>query len=99
MVCNILTYFPPHNKRLVAAYEPSFWYVKDRWIPTAEETNYSISQLGGPHNVVIIGFDDSKYGGAFEIMNSYGTEWGNGGFFWISYADFMKVKNVGFSVD
>ena len=40
------------------------------------------------HALVVVGYDDNKYGGAFEIMNSWGSDWGNGGFFWIKYADF-----------
>ena len=37
---------------------------------------------GGGHAMVVVGYDDNKYGGAFEIMNSWGTNFRNGGFFW-----------------
>lgn len=40
------------------------------------------------HALVVVGYDDNKYGGAFEIMNSWGSWWGNKGFFWIKYDDF-----------
>ena len=33
------------------------------------------------HAVTIIGYDDYKNGGSFEIMNSYGEDWGNDGYF------------------
>lgn len=42
--------------------------------------------LGG-HAMAIIGYDDTKYGGAVEIMNSWGTDWGNDGFIWVKYSD------------
>ncbi|RYZ24928.1 MAG: DUF4384 domain-containing protein, partial [Sphingobacteriales bacterium] len=42
------------------------------------------------HAMCVVGFDDDKQGGAFEIMNSWGTGWGNGGFTWIPYDDFRK---------
>lgn len=37
------------------------------------------------HAMCIVGFDDNKEGGAFEVMNSWGTEWGDKGFFWLPY--------------
>ncbi|HLX94067.1 MAG TPA: C1 family peptidase [Puia sp.] len=39
----------------------------------------------GSHAVCIVGYDDQQMGGAFEVMNSWGTEWGNHGFFWLTY--------------
>lgn len=38
---------------------------------------------GGGHAVTIVGWDDSK--GAWLIKNSWGTDWGMGGFGWIGY--------------
>lgn len=43
-------------------------------------------RLGG-HAMSIIGYDDNKYGGAVEIMNSWGKNWGNEGFIWVRYSD------------
>ena len=37
------------------------------------------------HAVCIVGYDDNKFGGAFEVMNSWGPAWGNNGFFWLTY--------------
>jgi len=39
--------------------------------------------LGG-HCVVIVGYDDSK--SAFLVRNSWGVNWGEGGYFWLPYA-------------
>lgn len=38
---------------------------------------------GGGHAVVIIGWDDNK--GAWLIKNSWGTDWGMGGYGWLAY--------------
>lgn len=55
---------------------------------------------GGGHAMVVVGYDDSKYGGAFEIMNSWGTRFRNGGFFWVKYVDFKKyIKTAYVLVD
>ncbi len=40
------------------------------------------------HAMVVVGFDDHLK--AFKIMNSWGSQWGNDGFCWISY-DFFPV--------
>lgn len=39
-------------------------------------------ELGG-HAMLIVGYDDNK--GAFKILNSWGQNWGNKGYCWISY--------------
>ncbi len=38
----------------------------------------------------IVGYNDSIGGGSFEVMNSYGTKWGNKGFFWLSYKQLIS---------
>ena len=61
----------------------SFTYAKGVW-------NGSQDNFRGGHAMTIIGYDDNKYGGSFEIMNSWGTTWGNGGFIWVRYNDMYK---------
>ena len=40
----------------------------------------------GGHAMCVIGYDDRKDGGAFEIMNSWGTDWGQNGYFMMPYS-------------
>jgi len=40
--------------------------------------------LGG-HAMVICGWDDNRDGGAWKVMNSWGTDWHDNGYGWISY--------------
>jgi C1A family cysteine protease len=47
--------------------------------------------LDGGHAMVIIGYDDYKSGGAFLVQNSWGTSWGENGYFWIRYRDISKI--------
>ncbi|MCD6257691.1 hypothetical protein J7J45_06480, partial [Candidatus Aerophobetes bacterium] len=43
----------------------------------------------GGHAVTVVGYDDNKVThdgiGAFKLVNSWGTGWGDNGFFWMSY--------------
>jgi hypothetical protein len=49
----------------------------------------------GGHAVCIVGYDDTKFGGAFKIINSWGKNFGEEGFFWIKYDDYKKqCKNA-----
>ena len=41
--------------------------------------------------MTIIGYDDYKFGGSFEIMNSWGTDFGENGFLWIPYDKFYSL--------
>lgn len=55
------------------------------WIPT--DADYDMNGFGG-HAMCVIGYDDYKAGGAFQIMNSWGPEWGKNGIGWVRYKDF-----------
>ena len=58
---------------------------QDIWIPT--RSDYSMRGFSG-HAMTVIGYDDNKRGGAFQIMNSWGEDWGNRGIAWVRYPDF-----------
>ena len=62
----------------------SFFKAKDLWQPV--ESPYADSK--GAHAMCVVGYDDNKYGGAFEIQNSWGTSWANEGYIWVRYNDF-----------
>jgi hypothetical protein len=65
--------------------EESFLKLKEPlWTPKEGITKKSA------HAMTIIGYDDNKYGGAFEVVNSWGESWGDKGFFWITYKEFSK---------
>ncbi|MFC1613830.1 right-handed parallel beta-helix repeat-containing protein, partial [Gemmatimonadota bacterium] len=44
----------------------------------------------GSHAMCVVGYDNSIGGGALLIVNSYGTDWGDEGFVWLTY-DFIKT--------
>jgi C1A family cysteine protease len=51
--------------------------------------------LMGKHALAVCGFDDAK--GAYKIMNSWGTAWGESGYSWISYGFFSQVVTEAYS--
>jgi hypothetical protein len=66
------------------------------WHPTQED--YQKYGFGG-HAMCVIGYDDRLEGGAFQIMNSWGNEWGENGIGWIRYKDFMYFVVEAYGVD
>jgi hypothetical protein len=70
---------------------PSFDYAYKFWQPTEEP----LATYGG-HAMCVVGYDDNQYGGAFEIQNSWGDNWGNGGYIWIRYNDFARFVKYGY---
>jgi hypothetical protein len=58
------------------------------------------SQMGmGGHAMSVIGYDDRKYGGAFQIMNSWGSDWGKNGVAWVRYSDFQNYVKEAYGID
>lgn len=63
-----------------------FWDVKPGsrlWNPAAEEP------LVGYHALVVVGYDNVER--QFDLMNSFGPGWGNGGFIKMPYDDFERL--------
>ena len=53
---------------------------------------------GRGHGICVIGYDDNKFGGAFELINSWGTSWGNSGYVWIKYSDLDFFSQYAFEL-
>ena len=62
-----------------------YWYDRDL-------ANKGIRKRWGGHAMVIIAYDDKKYGGSFLVMNSYGQKFGTKGKIWIKYKHIKKLK-------
>ncbi len=69
---------------------------KELWTPQGMDAN----QMGmGGHAMSVIGYDDKKFGGAFQIMNSWGPEWGKNGVAWVRYGDFKEYVREAYGID
>lgn len=52
----------------------------------------------GYHAMCVMGYDDALDGGSFQIMNSWGTWWGDKGFVWVKYNDFAKYVDQAYEI-
>ena len=69
---------------------------QELWQPTSMDE----SQMGmGGHAMCVIGYNDSKFGGAFQIMNSWTPKWGNDGVAWVRYKDFQTYVREAYGID
>ncbi|MEZ5013750.1 MAG: C1 family peptidase [Chitinophagales bacterium] len=75
------------------------------WEPTAEERanpGQAVIDNQGMHQqhaMCIVGYDDNKFGGAFLVMNSWSTLWGDNGYIWIKYDDWALFNYKAFWLD
>lgn len=51
-------------------------------------------RLTGGHALCVVGFDNNRR--RFEVQNSWGQNWGNGGYFTISYDDYARYCKYGY---
>ncbi len=69
---------------------------QELWTPQGMDQ----SEMGmGGHAMSVIGYDDRKFGGAFQIMNSWGPEWGKNGVAWVRYGDFKNYVREAYGID
>ncbi len=50
------------------------------------------------HAMVVIGYDDKKYGGSFLVLNSYGESFADNGKIWVRYDDFFQFLTAAIAV-
>lgn len=67
-----------------------------RWEPKPGEDPQDKTLRG--HALCIIGYDDTRYGGAFRVINSFGPRWADGGYCWISYQNLARFTRYGYKI-
>jgi C1A family cysteine protease len=61
-------------------------FESDTGTSTVYQPNLSTEQLLGYHEVLVKGYDDTQFSGAFSVRNSWGSDWGVKGDFWFPYS-------------
>ena len=73
------------------------------YTPGFSDSNYIISSYEYDsstitHAQTVVGYDDSVGDdgetGAFRIVNSWGSGWGDGGYYWLTYDAFKEIGNL-----
>lgn len=72
----------------------SFHKSQGLWKPLVSEAPYTTDN--GSHAMTVVGYDDNMHGGAFRIVNSWGSNWGDNGYVWIKYYDFADYCRYAF---
>jgi hypothetical protein len=73
---------------------PSFEFAEEFWQPREPD---ALESYGG-HALCVYGYSDETLGGAFEVVNTWGPQWGKEGETWIRYEDLAKHMLYGFQL-
>jgi len=93
-------------KNSIANYHPvvfsmqtpnSFVRIGDDGLFLPSELDKENRDLLPGHGLTIVGYDDNQFGGAFRVVNSWGENWGNEGYCWITYDDFNTFQMAAYS--
>lgn len=76
---------------------PTFLNLKKKeWTPALVELAHPHQYDG--HALCIVGYDNTYLGGAFQIVNSFGTNWGERGLCWIKYETLASFVRYGYKI-
>ncbi|MDT0555864.1 C1 family peptidase [Patiriisocius hiemis] len=67
----------------------SFFKAKKVWRSVAADKG-TMAKKHGYHAMVVVGYDDNYEGGAFRVLNSWGTNWGDEGYIWVPYKEYEE---------
>jgi C1A family cysteine protease len=68
--------------------ESGIWLPTEADYKTIDSVRKKLLITHDGHAMCLIGYNDDISGGSFEVMNSWGTNYGNKGFYWVNYHDF-----------
>ncbi len=80
--------------KLPPTFQTSLMNGKEDW--DGDDKTYAANRLLG-HAMCVIGYDDNRKGGSFQIMNSW-INWGNKGIGWVKYNDFLKYTQQAYEL-
>jgi C1A family cysteine protease len=73
----------------------SFFVYNDFFYYRSGVYSYTSGSYAGAHAVLIVGYDDTNQ--AFIVKNSWGTGWGEAGYFMIAYSEVGGTSNFAYS--
>jgi C1A family cysteine protease len=92
MVDEMKTLLVDQKPIIISAFLTSQFGVEDDLGLTAyREYAVDYDLKGGCHAMLVVGYSENNH--AFKVVNSWGDDWGDGGFIWIDYAAFDNVSD------
>jgi hypothetical protein len=67
---------------------PESFYEPNGSVWRSQPTDGGPSGQHGRHAMCVVGYDDNREGGCFRVMNSWGSDWCDGGYVWVPYSDY-----------
>lgn len=79
-------------------FQESFFYNSNGKVDISFPSEYQKHMTNANHVVCIVGFDDKYNDGSFMVKNNY-TKWGDDGFSWVKYEDFIKLIRTSYTIE
>lgn len=70
----------------------SFFITRDVW----ELAPGEVPSAAPGHALCVVGYDDDRFGGAFRVINSWGSGWADKGYCWVRYKDLARFVREAF---
>ena len=92
LVLEMKTLIQQKTPIIISAYLSSRFGAVDEFNLAAYRPHAVTYNSGRCHAMLVVGYKDEY--NAFKVVNSWGSNWGNGGFVWIDYAAFDNVLDT-----
>ena len=88
------------NKKpvITTIYQEGFFYNSNGEANITFREGYQKRLINANHVVCIVGFNDKHNGGSFIVKNNY-KSWGEDGFSFVKYEDFVKLIRTSYIIE
>ncbi len=96
----VIGMFVPESFQSVNKYrDGGIWYPTSQDHADVNDARAINGYKKNGHAMCVIGYNDKINGGSFEIMNSWGKDYGNEGTVWVNYGDFARFVREAYVIN